>query len=101
MTALRVQVTTLKGKPIERASVVVHLDEGRAVTKLGKKQITHWELRTNSEGFAKIPPLPQGKARIQVIAKGYQTHGDTYDLNQEEQLITIKLNPPQQQYSAH
>lgn len=101
MTKLRVEVRTLGDKPIDRAAVVVNFVEGRSVIKLGKKQITRWEVRTNQEGVAKVPSLPQGKVRIQVIAKNYQTFGDTFEVNEEDKTIVIKLNPPQQQYSAH
>jgi hypothetical protein len=54
----------------------VRFVEGRSVAKFGKKVRTHWELRTNQEGVASIPPIPQGKILIQVIAKGYQTFGE-------------------------
>jgi hypothetical protein len=91
----------LQGKPIDRASVIVNFVEGRSIVKLGKKIVTHWEVRTNQEGMAKVPSLPQGKIRIQVIAKGYQTFGDVYDVDEEDKLIAVKLNPPQPQYSAH
>lgn len=101
MTALRVEVLTQKERPIERASVVVDFVEGRSIAKFGKKIRTHWETRTNQEGIAKLPPVPQGKVRIQVIAKGYQTFGEIFDVNEEEKTITIKLNPPQAQYSVH
>jgi len=101
MTRLRVDVKTLGGRPIERAAVVVRFVEGRSAVKLGKKIITNWEVRTNQDGVAKIPTIPQGKIRIQVIAKGYQTYGQTYDVDEEERIIEIKLNPPQDQYSAH
>jgi len=98
---LTVQVHSFAGKPIDRAAVIVKFVEGRSVVKLGKKNMTQWELRTNQQGLAKIPTVPQGKLRVQVIAKGYQTFGKVFDVNQEEQTIEIKLNPPQQQYSAH
>ena len=101
MTRLRVDVKTLGGRPIERASVVVRFVEGRSVVKLGKKIVTNWEIRTNQEGVAKIPTIPQGKIRVQVIAKGYQTYGQVYEVDEEERTIEIKLNPPQPQYSAH
>jgi Carboxypeptidase regulatory-like domain len=101
ITNLKVKVTTLQGKPIDRASVIVNFVEGRSIVKLGKKIVTHWEVRTNQEGMAKVPSLPQGKIRIQVIAKGYQTFGDVYDVDEEDKLIAVKLNPPQPQYSAH
>lgn len=101
MTRLRVDVKTLGGKPIERASVILDFQEGRSVAKFGKKIIRHWESRTNQDGIAKLPEIPQGKVRIQVIAKGYQTFGETYEILEEEKTIEIRLNPPQPQYSAH
>lgn len=101
MTRLRVDVKTLGGKPIERASVILDFQEGRSVAKLGKKIVRHWESRTNQDGIARLPEIPQGKVRIQVIAKGYQTFGETYEILEEEKTIEIRLNPPQPQYSAH
>jgi hypothetical protein len=101
MTKLQVEVKNYAGKPIERASVVVRFLEARSVAKLGRKTRTHWELRTNQEGIARIPPIPQGKILIQVIAKGYQTFGQTFEIEEEEKTVEVKLNAPQQQYSAH
>lgn len=101
MTTLRIEVKTLGGKPIDRASVVVRFVEGRSIIKLGKKIRTSWETRTNMEGVAKIPSVPQGKILIQVIAKGYQTFGQQFDITDEEKTIEVKLNPPQPQYSVH
>jgi len=101
MTRLRVEVKNLSDKPVERAAVVVRFVEGRSVVKFGRKIITNWELRTNQEGVARIPSIPQGKIRIQVIAKGYQTFGQVFDVSEEEKTIEVKLNPPQAPYSAH
>ena len=101
MTKLQIEVKTHAGKPVDRASVVVRFVEGRSVAKFGKKVKTHWELRTNQEGVARIPPIPQGKILVQVIAKGYQTFGETVEVNEEEKTVHVKLNAPQQQYSAH
>jgi len=36
-----------------------------------------------------------------VIAKGYQTFGQIFDITEPEKTVPITLNPPQQQYSAH
>lgn len=101
MTKLRVEVKNLDGKPVDRASVIVRFVEGRSVAKLGKKIRTSWELRTNQEGVASIPPIPQGKILIQVIAKRHQTFGDTFEVEEEEKTIEVRLKPPQAQYSAH
>jgi uncharacterized GH25 family protein len=101
LTKLQVEVKNIDGKPVDRASVIVRFVEGRSKAKLGKKITTRWELRTNQQGMAKIPPIPQGKILVQVIAKGYQTYGKTHEIEEEEKTIEIKLNPPQSQYSAH
>lgn len=101
MTNLRVEVKNLSDKPVERASVRVKFQKGRNYIKLGKKIMTSWEMKTNQDGVAKIPPMPQGKILVQVIAKGYQTFGQSFEIDEAERTIEVKLNPPQAQYSAH
>ncbi len=101
MTKLTVEVKTLGGKPVDRASVIVRFVEGRSVVKFGKKVRLTYEMRTNQDGVVKVPEIPQGKIQIQVIAKNYQTFGQVFDVGEEEKTIEIKLNPPQSQYSAH
>ncbi len=101
MTRLQIEVTNLQDKPVERASVIVRFVEGRSVLKFGKKIRTNWEVRTNTKGIAKVPPIPQGKVLIQVIARNYQTFGEQYEVEEEEKTIHIRLNPPQPQYSVH
>ena len=100
-TVITVEVKNLDGKPVERASVIVRFAEGRSIRKFGKKTVLNWELRTNQIGVAKIPAIPQGKILVQVIAKGYQTYGDTVEINEPERTIEVKLKPPQPQFSAH
>jgi hypothetical protein len=101
MSKLSVHVLTPSGKPLDRASVIVKFLSGREKMKLYLKHRTQWETKTDQEGFTHIPSIPQGKIRVQVIAAGYQTFGQDFDVDKEEQVIDIKLNPPQAQYSAH
>jgi hypothetical protein len=101
MTTLTVEVKTPSGNPVDRASVIVKFVKGRAKMKLGKKILKTWETRTNQEGLAKIPPIPQGSIQVQVIAKGYQTFGQIFEIDEEQKTVEIKLNPPQDQYSSH
>lgn len=100
-TNLTIVVTNDAGKPINRASVIVKFVQGRSKAKFGAKIRTEWELKTTQEGVAKVPAIPQGKILIQVIAPNYQTFGQTFDVEQEEKTVEIKLNPPQAQYTAH
>jgi hypothetical protein len=43
--------------------------------------------------------MPQGDIEIQVIANYFQTFGGKYTTDKPEQIIDIKLNAPQKQYS--
>jgi|SRR5450755_973778 hypothetical protein len=101
MTKINVQVTTMGGKPLDHAEVIIRFVKGRSVIKMGKKIRTTWEMRTNQEGLAKMPALPQGTILVQVNAKGYQTYGQTFDIDELEKTIEVKLKSPQEQYSAH
>jgi hypothetical protein len=101
MTTITVHVTSQKGKPVDHASVIVKFIAGRDKLKLFKKTVTQYELQTTQEGEAKIPPIPQGKIQIQIIAKDFQTYGDVLDINEARKTVEIKLNPPQRQYSVH
>lgn len=101
MTRINVHVTTMGGRPIDRADVVVKFVKGRSVIELGRKLRTSWEMRTNQDGLAKVPEIPRGTILIQVIAKGYQTYGQTFDVDENEKTIDVKLNSPQEQYTAH
>ena len=101
MTRINIVVKSQGGKPVDRASVVVRFIQGHSVVKLGKAIRTTFELRTNQDGEARIPSIPQGKILVQIIAKGFQTFGQTFEVNDEEKTLDITLNPPQQQYSAH
>src|SRR5580698_9014650 len=101
MTTLTISVKSPGGKPVENASVIVKFVKGRSKAKLGKKIRLDWELRSNQEGLAKIPPIPQGTILVQIIAKDYQTFGQDFDVDEEQKTLEIKLSPPQPQYSAH
>ena len=98
-TKLTVQVNSSDtGRPIDRASVIVRFRHGLNPVKM-KKILTSWETKTNQMGSVTIPEIPMGEVTIQIIADHYQTFGDVFELNMPDQTITIKLNPPQAQYS--
>lgn len=95
---LTVQVNSADtGKAIDRASVVINFKHGLNVNM--KKIVTNWETKTNQEGKVTLPTMPQGTITVQVIARNYQTAGDTYELTEKDQTINIKLKRPQAQYS--
>ena len=100
-TTITVNVKNSFDKPVENAEVILDFLGSHQVTKLGKRRSTHWELRTNQDGVAHFPPVPQGTIRVQIVSKKYQTYGEKFDIDTEEKTIDVKLKQPQPQYSAH
>jgi hypothetical protein len=84
------------GKPIRNAAVVMH-----PVDDKDKQERGGFELKTDPDGKASYDGVPYGKLRIQVLAPGFQTYGDDYDVNQATMEITIKLKRPAGQYSVY
>lgn len=86
-------------KPVASAHVVVRFVSGK---KLLIKDIrTSWEAQTNKEGELVLDEIPQGNVKIQIIAKGYQTFGDDFELTKTDEDVTILLKPPAKQVSAY
>ena len=91
-----VVVRDYNGKPIRNASVVMH-----PVKKDGKQSRGGLQLKTDPEGKASFEGVPYGKLRVQVLATGFQTFGDDYEIDQPIEEITVKMKRPQQQYSIY
>jgi Carboxypeptidase regulatory-like domain len=84
------------GKPVRNAGVVMH-----SVGKNNKQDRGGLELKTDAEGKASFDGVPYGKLRVQVLARGFQTYGEDYEVNQPTMEITIKLKRPDNQYSIY
>lgn len=84
------------GKPVRNAAVIMH-----AVNTKGKQERGDLELKTDPQGRASFDGIPYGKLRVQVLAPGFQTYGEDFDISQHKVDITIKLKRPQGQYSVY
>jgi Carboxypeptidase regulatory-like domain len=82
------------GKPVRNAAVVLH-----PVNKKGQQTRGGMELKTDNDGRTSIDGIPYGALRVQVLAPGFQTFGDDYEINKPELEITVKLKRPKAQYS--
>ena len=89
-------VKATNGKPVQFAAVVLH-----PVDKDGRQSSGGVNLKTDMEGNTSFPGVPYGKLRVQVIAHGFQTYGEDFDINQPAQEIIIKMKPPTSQYSIY
>ena len=89
-------VKEYNGKPVRNASVVLH-----PVEKNGKQSRGGLELKADGEGKASYEGIPYGKMRVQVLAPGFQTFGQDYEIDHPTMEITVKLKRPQEQYSIY
>src|SRR5579863_6815463 len=84
------------GKPIRNAAVVLH-----PVDDSGKQERAGLELKTDPDGKTSYDGVPYGKVRVQVLAPGFQTYGEDFEINQSDMDITIKMKRPAGQYSIY
>jgi hypothetical protein len=84
------------GKPVKNAAVVLH-----PVNRKGKQARGGMELKTDPDGRTGFDGIPYGPLRVQVLAQGFQTFGEDYDINQPDMEIRIKLKRPAGQYSIY
>src|SRR3954453_17779617 len=68
-----------KKVPVRNASVVLH-----PVNKDGEQEKGGLELKTDQDGKAEIEGIRYGKLRVQVVAQGYQTYGDDFEIDQPD-----------------
>jgi hypothetical protein len=84
------------GKPVRNASVVLH-----PVNDHGQQSRGGFELKTDGDGKASFDGVPYGKLRVQVLAHGFQTFGEDYDIGKPTTDISIRLKRPTGQYSIY
>jgi Carboxypeptidase regulatory-like domain len=97
MSDLRfVVVKDYNGKPVRNAAVVLH-----PVNAKGKQAKGGMELKTDNDGRTNIDGIPYGPLRVQVLAPGFQTFGEDYQIDKPELEITVKLKRPGGQYTVY
>ena len=82
-------------KPVDSASVYVKYVQGRL---LGKDKKIEMNLKTNLSGVVHVPEIPRGKFLIQVIAPGWKTFGEYYEVEHATETINIELARPPKWY---
>jgi len=82
-------------KPIDGAHVVFH-------PVLDGKDEGNLEIKTHPDGKATIDVIPTGsKVRIQVIADGFATFANDYQIDEPSRSITISMIRPRAQISTY
>jgi hypothetical protein len=92
VSRLRIEVTGGDAnRPVSNASVYLKFSEDRKILKDRHHEL---DLKTNDEGVTRSPEIPMGKLLIQIVASGWKTYGEYFDINQSEQTVTIHLVRP-------
>jgi hypothetical protein len=93
-----IEVTVIKGfnkKPIDGAHVIFHpvkdgIDEGNL------------EVKTHPDGKVSIDVIPTGsKVTIQVLADGFATYAEDFQINEASREITVAMIKPRAQISTY
>ncbi len=89
-------IKATNGKPIRNAAVILH-----SLDRDGRQGSGGINLKTDVDGHTAFQGAPYGKLRIQVIARGFQTYGEDFDINQPSHEFEIKLKPPADPYTIY
>jgi hypothetical protein len=83
------------GKPIMNAAVIFN------PTKDGK-DVGSLEVKTDPDGKAVIDVIPTGSlVRVQIIANGYATFAEDYQVDEPSREIQVSMVRPREQVSAY
>jgi hypothetical protein len=83
-------------KPIRNAAVVLH-----PVDSDGRQGKGDLELKTDAEGKTSLDGIPYGKLRVQVLAHGFQSYGEDFDVDKPAMQIDVTMQSPNGQYSIY
>jgi len=84
------------GKPIMNAAVVFN------PTSKDGKDLGSLEVKTDPDGKATIDIIPTGSiVRVQIIANGFATFAEDYEVNEPNREIAVALLRPQEQVSSY
>ena len=94
---ITVQVTKkFNGKPIMNAAVIFNPYDSNG------KDIGNLEVKTDPEGKASIDIIPTGSlVRVQVIASGFATYAEDFQIDEPTHEIDITMLRPQEQVSSY
>ncbi|WP_260705336.1 Ig-like domain-containing protein [Edaphobacter flagellatus] len=94
---ITVQVTKkFNGKPIMNAAVIFYPYDKN------DREYGNMEVKTDPEGKATVDVIPTGsKVRVQVIANGFATFAQDYQVEEPTREIAIAMIRPQEQVSSY
>jgi hypothetical protein len=83
------------GEPINQAHLTLKFREPGSLRRLEPSQLISYSAKTNAKGRYKFMNIPKGKILLMVTADRHKADGKEYDLEQDGQVIEVKLKKPQ------
>lgn len=82
-------------EPIFNAKLTLQFREPGSKLKLKRSKTLSFNAKTNPQGRYKFTHIPKGTIRLLVTADRHQTFGQEFELEQDDQVIEVKLRKPQ------
>jgi hypothetical protein len=82
-------------KPVAFARLTLTYREEGSAIRLKKGKSISLSAKTNLQGRYKFVNIPKGTIRLMVIADNRQTYGQEIEIDQDNQLVEVKLRKPQ------
>jgi hypothetical protein len=97
LVSVNVLVKDAQGEqPIAFARLTLQYHEDGSPLKLKRGKTISLSAKTNLQGRYKFVNIPKGTIRLMVIADRRQTYGQEIELEEDNQLIEVKLRKPQE-----
>jgi hypothetical protein len=82
-------------QPIANARLTLRFREPAGEVKPSRSKVLSYSAKTNAQGCYKFSNIPKGTIHLIVTAERHQTFGRDFELEQDNQLIEVKLKKPQ------
>jgi len=83
-------------QPVAFARLTLEYREAGSKIKLKRGKTRSMSAKTNLQGRYKFVNVPKGTIRLRVIADQRQTYGQEIEVEEDNQLIEVKLRKPQE-----
>jgi hypothetical protein len=82
-------------KPIPNARLTLQFREEGGLARLKRPKMISYSAKTNPQGRYKFTRIPKGTIRLLVTADRHQAFGKEFEIDQDNQVIEVKLREPQ------
>jgi hypothetical protein len=86
---------TVTDQPIINARLTLRFREPGGKARLKRSKTLSFSAKTNVQGRYKFTNIPKGTIHLIVTAERHQSFGQDFELEQDNQLIEVKLKKPQ------